>query len=115
DKSYILNNNSSTLKNVVHNLINELDQQNKSMSLLTDIFLSDNYLFQHSLNVSLYSLAIGKNLNLSNEKMMLLGMGALLHDIGKIFIDPKILHKPSKLTDKEFEIMKAHTTLGYNF
>lgn len=36
-----------------------------------------------------------------------------LHDIGKMFIPPEILNKPSKLTDEEFEIMKTHTTLGY--
>lgn len=39
---------------------------------------------------------------------------AYLHDIGKLFIPPKILQKPGKLTDEEYEIMKTHTTLGYN-
>ena len=39
---------------------------------------------------------------------------AYLHDIGKLFIPPEILQKPSKLTDEEYEIMKTHTTLGYN-
>ena len=39
---------------------------------------------------------------------------AYLHDIGKIFIPPEILHKPSRLTDAEFEVMKTHTTIGYN-
>ena len=38
---------------------------------------------------------------------------AYLHDIGKLFIPPAILQKPAKLTDEEFEIMKTHTTLGY--
>lgn len=39
---------------------------------------------------------------------------AYLHDLGKLFIPPKILQKPGKLTDEEFEVMKTHTTLGYN-
>ena len=39
---------------------------------------------------------------------------AYLHDLGKIFIPPAILQKPGKLTDEEFEIMKTHTTIGYN-
>ena len=39
---------------------------------------------------------------------------AYLHDIGKLFIPPEILQKPAKLTDEEYEIMKTHTTLGYN-
>ena len=39
---------------------------------------------------------------------------AYLHDIGKLFIPPEILNKPARLTDEEFEIMKTHTTIGYN-
>lgn len=39
---------------------------------------------------------------------------AYLHDLGKLFIPPSILQKPSKLTDEEYEVMKTHTTLGYN-
>ena len=39
---------------------------------------------------------------------------AYLHDIGKLFIPPQVLQKPGKLTDEEYEIMKTHTTLGYN-
>lgn len=39
---------------------------------------------------------------------------AYLHDIGKLFIPPEILQKPGKLTEEEYEIMKTHTTLGYN-
>ncbi len=38
---------------------------------------------------------------------------AYLHDIGKLFIPPEILHKPDRLTEEEFEIMKTHTTIGY--
>ena len=39
---------------------------------------------------------------------------AYMHDIGKLFIPPKILQKPSKLTDEEYEVMKTHTTIGYD-
>ncbi len=39
---------------------------------------------------------------------------AYLHDLGKLFIPPEILQKPEKLTDEEYEVMKTHTTLGYN-
>lgn len=39
---------------------------------------------------------------------------AYLHDIGKLFIPPEVLQKPGKLTEEEYEIMKTHTTLGYN-
>ena len=39
---------------------------------------------------------------------------AYLHDIGKMFVPPSVLQKPGKLTDEEYEIMKSHTTIGYN-
>jgi len=39
---------------------------------------------------------------------------AYLHDIGKMFIPPEILQKPGKLTDEEYEVMKTHTTIGYD-
>lgn len=39
---------------------------------------------------------------------------AYLHDIGKIFIPPEVLSKPTALTEEEFEVMKSHTTIGYN-
>lgn len=39
---------------------------------------------------------------------------AYLHDLGKLFIPPAILQKPSKLTEEEYEVMKTHTTIGYN-
>ena len=41
-------------------------------------------------------------------------IGGYLHDVGKIFIPPEILNKPARLTPEEFEVMKTHTTLGYN-
>lgn len=44
----------------------------------------------------------------------MLGLGALLHDIGKVFIDKEILNKPGKLTDEEFTIMKSHVVYGYD-
>ncbi|WP_156288511.1 HD-GYP domain-containing protein [Oceanobacillus salinisoli] len=114
-KSFILDKKGKDLLNVVQKLMDEIRHQEKSLSLLTDIFLTDNYIFQHSLNVTIYSLAIGVNLNLPNKKLMDIGIGSLLHDVGKIFIDQEILQKPDKLTDEEFEVIKSHTEIGYKF
>ncbi|MBR0490869.1 MAG: HD domain-containing protein [Clostridia bacterium] len=41
-------------------------------------------------------------------------IGAFLHDVGKLYIPAEVLQKPGKLTDEEYEIMKTHTTIGYN-
>ncbi|MEA3371669.1 MAG: HD domain-containing protein [Campylobacterota bacterium] len=67
----------------------------------------------HSVNVSMYAIALGKELGLSETEMMQVGTGALLHDLGKSKISSKIINKPGKLTIEEFQEMKKHPRLGY--
>lgn len=59
------------------------------------------------------SIALGKSLNLDNDKINELGLLALLHDIGKMAISDSILQKPGKLTPEEWEKMKRHSEIGY--
>lgn len=73
----------------------------------------DDYFYTHSINVSLLSILIGRWLKLDKEEIKLLGLAGILHDIGKVFIDPAILNKPDKLTDEEFEEIKRHPSSGY--
>lgn len=105
--------NMTIVKDSISNMLEEILNNKQILLNLTDIKNNDDYTFLHSVNVAVISLVIGKLLNYDKEKMMNLGTGALLHDIGKAFIPPEILNKPDKLTDEEFEIMKQHTTLGY--
>ncbi|MDP4145573.1 MAG: HD domain-containing protein [Bacillota bacterium] len=69
---------------------------------------------RHTERVCIYSVKIGSALQLSNEDLLALNHAALLHDVGKIAIPDKILDKPSRLTDAEFEVIKSHTTRGYD-
>lgn len=66
----------------------------------------------HNYRVTLYSVQIGEKLGLSYTAMQGLIKGAFLHDLGKIAIADAILHKPGKLTDGEFEVMKSHVQHG---
>lgn len=68
---------------------------------------------KHSENVANLSCRICEYLRCSTRFTIHCTIAAFLHDIGKLFIPPEILNKPTKLTDEEFEIMKTHTTLGY--
>lgn len=72
----------------------------------------DQYTHGHSLRVTLYSLALAKKLNLPDSLLEEIETTGLLHDIGKIAIPEKILLKPGKLTEEEFEIIKKHPELG---
>jgi putative nucleotidyltransferase with HDIG domain len=74
----------------------------------------DPYTRGHSGRVAKYSTIIAQELKLSAEELDKLKISALLHDVGKIGVDDRVLKKPGSLTPEEFEIMKTHTTKGAN-
>jgi len=72
----------------------------------------DEHTAQHSLRACILALAFGRHLEFPKQTLALLGVGALLHDIGKVRIPSEILEKPEELTTEEYEIMKTHVPLG---
>jgi HD-GYP domain-containing protein (c-di-GMP phosphodiesterase class II) len=91
----------------------QLVTEDESMLLgLTTIKNYDEYTYNHSVNVSIYSLAIGRRLGLSREDLTELGMTALLHDIGKSKIPIEVLNKPARLSEREWGMMKKHPLMG---
>ena len=73
----------------------------------------DNFTRKHSEGVANITCRICDYLHLNKDFTTYCTTCAYLHDIGKMFIPPSILQKPSRLTDEEYEIMKTHTTIGY--
>lgn len=73
----------------------------------------DEYLFNHSVNVSVLALSLADELHVPHEDLTHIGMGALLHDIGKVNTPKQIIHKPGKLDPDEWEIMKEHPIKSY--
>ncbi len=82
------------------------------LAIATAIDKRDNYTHQHSRNVAMYSVEIGRRLKLSQQMLEKLEFSAILHDVGKIGIPDSILLKPGKLTDEEYQIIKNHTLYG---
>jgi putative nucleotidyltransferase with HDIG domain len=74
----------------------------------------DPYTRGHSGRVAKYSTIIGRELGLSNEDLDKLRISALLHDVGKIGVEDRVLKKPGALTQEEFDLMKQHTVKGAN-
>lgn len=101
------------IRNVVNNIVDELLYKDNLMINLKDIRSNDDYLFCHSVNVCVLSIITGISLGYDKEKLSQLGIGAMLHDIGKIRIPCEVLNKVEKLTEEDFEIIKKHTTYGY--
>jgi diguanylate cyclase (GGDEF)-like protein len=81
-------------------------------ALITAVDLRDGYTAAHSEGVSRYSVAIAAEMGLPAEHIEALRLGGLVHDVGKIGVPDVILRKPGKLTDEEWVMMRAHTTMG---
>jgi len=74
----------------------------------------DPYTAGHQRRVADLSVAIAKELGLGDEDVLGIQMGALIHDIGKIHIPGEILTRPGRFSEAEFNLMKTHTTAGYD-
>jgi len=102
------------LKNSVDTFMQQLLENRSILIDLIDIRCMDDYTFGHCVNVCVLSLVTAIHLGCDLATLKLLGMGALLHDIGKMLIPKEILNKPGKLTDEEYEVMKKHPQFGYD-
>lgn len=112
--SYVLDQQSKAIVSIVDELLLAVRGNVEILTILTDAYLFDEYLYQHSFQVTLYSIAIARELGYSAEDLRLIGIGALLHDIGKLMVPKEILTKPERLTCEEFESMKQHTRYGFD-
>ncbi len=74
----------------------------------------DPYTRGHSGRVAKYSMLVGQELGLSSQELDTLRISALLHDVGKIGVEDRVLKKPGALTAEEFDLMKQHTIKGAN-
>lgn len=81
--------------------------------LVSFIDTCDNYTLGHSERVGYYSLKLAEALEIPEDDMKILKYASVLHDIGKIKIPSSILNKSTKLTAKEFEIVRSHPQIGY--
>lgn len=102
---------------LVHKFTNEkIISQNHLIEMVTSlagaIDAKDPYTKGHSTSVSRYSEALARSLNLPEEEVQRIRLGALLHDVGKIGIPENVLKKPDRLLDDEWEIMKQHPVIG---
>ena len=112
--SFLLDQNSKKIISIVDELLNVISNNKELLMILSDAYIYDEYLYHHSFQVTMYSIAIAKELGYSYEDQRLIGIGALLHDVGKLVIPQDIINKPGKLTEEEFEEIKLHTKYGFD-
>ncbi len=100
------------VKAVVQDMIGSIFRNRDALLSLARIKDYDAYTYQHSLNVATLALNLGVAVGVLEDELFRMGVGALLHDIGKTRIPDSIVRKPGRLTDEEFRVVRQHTVLG---
>lgn len=97
----------------VDNIIDELFSNRFVLLHLSEIWTFDDYTFAHSLNVCILSIMTGITLGYNDTKLKEIGIGSLLHDIGKTKINEEILNKYDDLSNSEYDEIKKHAEYGF--
>lgn len=105
--------NEGPLFEVIDELLEEIIKRPDILISLSDIGTNDDSTLVHSVNSTVFSLLLGKRLNYSKSQLKRLAEGSILHDVGKVLLNQKILFKKGRLNAAEFEHIKQHPTLGY--
>ena len=104
--------NVKKVKRAVQAIVDQVLNNEESLVGLTTLRDYDEYTFTHSVNVTIFAVALGRKLGLSKLQLYDLGMAALFHDVGKSRVPLEVLNKEGGLTDDEWRIMQAHPWLG---
>jgi HD-GYP domain-containing protein (c-di-GMP phosphodiesterase class II) len=104
--------NIRKIKRVVQGIVDQVLNEETSLIGLTAIRDYDEYTFTHSVNVCIFSIALGRRLGMTKLQLYELGLAALMHDIGKSRVPIDVLQKNGELTDEEWKWMASHPWLG---
>ncbi|PPD31612.1 MAG: phosphohydrolase [Methylomonas sp.] len=104
---------TKSAKAAVAECVNSILHSPDAFLWLNQLKNKDEYTSQHSLNVCVLSIVLGRHINFSMENLNNVGLCGMMHDMGKMLVPLHILNKPGKLEPHELEVMRSHTTLGY--
>lgn len=107
--------NTRALVSLVAGFIVAFRREANPLLALVPLRRIDDYTFTHSINVGILNIAQGMSLGIEGQLLHDLGVGGMLHDAGKIFVDREIIQKPGKLTDEEWTIMRSHPARGAQY
>ncbi|MDD5501695.1 MAG: HD domain-containing phosphohydrolase [Candidatus Omnitrophota bacterium] len=99
----------------LNNIIDSLSMQRQELLKLATVKRYDVEVYVHMLNVAIFAMYFSSRLGFEKNEVLDIGVAALFHDIGKMYISRKTLHKPDKLSEQEFNRIKSHTVLGAEF
>lgn len=96
----------------VAELVEAFKREGEAILVLAALREQDEYTFTHAANVSILTIAQASALGIQGQLLNDIGMAAMLHDIGKMFVPEEILTKEGKLTEEEFAVIKTHPVKG---
>lgn len=99
-------------KHLMQNAVNCIVQDESALLGLANIKNYDEYTFNHSVNVSIYAIALGQRIGIPKKQLSHLGMAALFHDLGKTRIPKEILNKTERLEPQEWMLLRSHPVMG---
>lgn len=102
-------------KTLTNKIIADMKKRDVEHVNLIDLKFFDDYIVSHNVNVGVLSLFLGKSIGLSSVELQRLGIAAFLHDVGKMFLDPRILNKVGKLSDEEHQQVNMHSSHSYRY
>lgn len=103
------------LSEIITGFINIFASYADPLLTLVPLRNMDEYTFTHSLNVCLLNLAQATALGIEGQLLHDIGLSAMLHDVGKLFVPEEVLNKPGKLDQKEWELMQQHPVRGAEY
>ena len=103
------------IKQVVTDIMSAIKEESSLLLTFSPLRILDEYTFTHSTNVCILALAQGMVMKMTEEQLHDVGVAAMLHDIGKIYVPEEILNKKGSLTDDEWSIIKQHPTNGARY
>jgi HD-GYP domain-containing protein (c-di-GMP phosphodiesterase class II) len=104
--------NLKKVKRVVQGIVDQILSDEASLVGLTTIRDYDDYTFTHSVNVCIFSVALGRRVGLTRLQLYDLGIAALFHDIGKSRVSADIINKPGQLSEEEWRMIASHPWMG---
>lgn len=105
--------NASVIIEIVERLLNDILSSDDIVFHIDQLRDLDGYLLDHGINVAILSIVMGIVSGMNRGELRAIATGAILHDVGKLFIDQDIVNKPGQLTHEEFSLVKHHARLGY--
>ncbi len=95
-------------ENVVDKMVDSIFRNQDALISLGRIKKTDEYTYLHSMSVCVLMISFGKHLGFDTRQLREIGIGAMLHDVGKMMVPPEVLNNPNSLNDEEYKLMKEH-------